>query len=479
MRRAALLFGCPVAWLACAPVDVDQARVAFIRDTLTADNAVWMARDHALLEGKYAKMSADPFDFVRGTSALYYADLARPDPDRTPTAFLTVTEASGVLLAGDPHPENFSTMLPGSVAPDTDPGALGVEVDDLDGSGFGPYLLDVRRAALGLAVLADNLNGCESDCVAEAAGDLAGAYADEIASRSQGGSGRAACSEDDGRIVADLCAHAAQDGPASSVLEKYTTGTGATRRFRLDAAVDEAGKGVLALTADEDAQVDRLLADWDARPPDFRELDRARRYGSGVASFPAVRYVVLWDRGDASSEDDVLVNIREVVDPPNLSGRGAAVPVLFDSNAARIEEVAWLLWSRPDADPDMAGLADGPSTFKVSTWSGWFAGFDHADVAAGWTAGEYDGADLDGLAARIGRTLADAQARALTSSGAPALPAIAADIGGRRDAFVAELTADASADLGRSTADRALFIRALQVYGPALGADTPVDDVAR
>ncbi len=463
---------------ACGPADPDQARVALIRDTLTNDNAVWMARDHALLQGKYAKMAADPFDFVRGSSALYYADLTRPDPDRAATGFLSVVDANAVLLAGDPHPENFATTLPGDGTATLDPASLDVELNDLDGSGFGPYLLDVRRAGLGLGTLAKKLEGCDDACVEGAVGALAGAYVDEVGVRDAGGATPAACS-DDGRIVAALCDRAAEDGTHAAVLDQYSVAADGARRFVLDATVDDAGKGLLALGVDESAQLDRLLASWTARPADFRELDRARRYGSGVASFPAVRYVVLWDHGGAGPDDDGAVSIREVVDPPNLSGRGAAVPVLFDSNAARIEEVAWLLWSRTDADPRMAGLADGASTFKVTTWSGSFQGFDHDDIAQGWADGDYVAADLEGLATRIGRTLAGSHARALTSSGGPALPAIAADLGDGRDSFVAELVADAAVDLARSEADRALFIEALEAYGPLLGADTPVDDATR
>lgn len=483
--------------VACAPVSPDQARTAFLRDTLTTDNAIWLGRDRGLLAGKYAKMSADPFDFMRGTSALFYADLSRPAPDREATQFLTVPDAGSILLAGDPHPENFGAGLPGEEpalgqAPDL---ALGIEIDDLDGSAFGPYLLDVRRGSLGVARLASALEGCDADCVSAAVAAFATAYVEEIdaLSASAGANGAvssavssAVCTDDDGRMVADLCAASASDGALGDVLASYTTGesgeSGARRLF-LDEQVDDAGKGVLALTPDEDAQLSRLLAGWTSRPADFRELDRARRFGSGVASFPAVRYVVLWDHGadsgTESGEDDHLVSIREVIDPPNPPGRSATVPVLFDSNAARIEQVAWLLWSRPDADPRMAGLSDGASTFKVTTWSGYFQGFNHSDIVEGWADGSYEAGDLLGLAARNGRTLAGSHARGLTSEGRSSLAAISDDLGDDGDRFVAERVSNASTDLARSEADFQTFQRALDDFGPLLGAETPVKDTTR
>jgi len=485
IRKPALVLLVLVA--ACAPVSPDQARTAFLRDTLTADNAIWLGRDTELLAGKYAKMAADPFDFMRGTSALFYADLSRPDPSRPETRFLTVPEAGSILLAGDPHPENFGAGLPGE-EPDAAlrEATIDIELDDLDGSAFGPYLLDVRRGSLGVALLARHLDGCAEDCVAAGVEAFATAYVEEIQALSadaNGGVSTAACTDDDGRMVADLCAASASDGARGEVLASYTTVESGARRLIRDDQLDDAGKGILPLTPDEDAQLSRLLASWTARPADFRELDRARRFGSGVASFPAVRYVVLWDHGadggPESGDEDHLVSIREVIDPPNPPGRSAAVPVLFDSNAARIEQVAWLLWSRPDADARMAGLADGASTFKVTTWSGYVQGFNHSDLEAGWASGDYDVRDLQGLASRNGRTLAASHARGLTSEGAPSLDAIQQDLGEDGALFVEERVADASRDLARSAADLALFQQALDAFGPLLGAETPVKDTTR
>jgi len=455
--------------------------MAWLRDTLARDNEVWLGRDTELLAGKYRKMAADPFDFVRGTSALFYADLARPEVERSSTTFLSDPDAASVLLAGDPHPENVGTTLPGE-EPDggvaTEAEDVRLEVQDLDGSSFGPWLLDVRRGALGLAVLADHLDGCGSACSDATISAFATAYATRM-DTDPAGAGVVSCSDDRGAVVDALCATTLGDGPGMKVLDAVTTGEGRGRHFVLDPRPDDAGKGVLALTATEDAQLDRLLAAWTRRPEDFRELDRARRYGVGVASFPAIRYVVIWDHGDAGPGDDHLLSVREVIDPPSPPARGPTVPVLFDSNAARIEEVAWMLWSRPDVDARMAGLADGATTFKVTTWSSWVAGFDHDDIADAWAAGDVDEAALAGFAATVGDILAASHARGLTAEGAPAGAVIAADLAGRTDALVAELLDDAATDLERSTADHTLFEDALDAYGPLLGAETLATDLPR
>ena len=469
---------CVVA--ACAPLSEDHARVALIRDTLARDNQIWLSRDHALLEGKFAKMAADPFDFVRGTSALYWTDLSRPDPDRDSTRFLTVPAAGSVLLAGDPHPENFGTYLPGEEplgGTEHPAAALLIELQDLDGAAFGPYLLDVRRGALGIATLAHGLLDCGDKCVDSAVEAFAEAYVEEIAQRATAEGSTAFCLESDGHIVEDLCEQASEEGSEQERLAEKTTIGVEGRRLVLDEGLDKVGKGILAMTAEEDAQLDRLLASWTRMPNRFRELDRARRYGVGVASFPAIRYLVLWDGGDDSDVDDHLISIREVVDPPALPGRSATVPALYDSNAARIEEVAWALWSQQDADIRMAGLTDGAATFKVTSWSALVQGFNHADIEEDWLLEKIDDDDLESLAHRLGHGLAGAHARAPTASRQSALEVIAQDIGDQAEAFVEERVADAQTDLARSAADLDLFQQILEVYGPLLGMEDAVDDV--
>lgn len=433
--------------------------MALLRDTLAADNEIWLARDTSLLAGKYTKMAASEFDFVRGSAALYYRDVANPDPARPATRFLTVPEAGAVLLAGDPHPENFGVTLPGDERTDVTADQLGLEIQDLDGSGFGPWLVDARRGGLGVAVLAATLDGCDDACVDDAVGAFAAAYGDAAV----GG----ATSADDG-VTQALRAKAVAEGDSRTLLGKVS----------VDGAFVLDGDELVALTTDERAQLDRLLSAWAARPDGFRVLDAARRYGAGVASFPAVRYAVLWDTGGDTTADDRLLNAREVVDPPAPPGRASPVPALFDSNAARIEETAWLLWSEHDADIRMAGVADGASTFKVTTWSDWFQGYDKDDLAAAWDAGTLGPADLDAFAGTLGGLLAGAHRRAPTADGTSAADAIAADLGGDVDGLRDELVADAAVDRARADADFALFAVALDTYGPLLGAETPVDDVS-
>ncbi len=140
--------------LACVSDVPDDARTAWVRDVLTRDNAPWLSRDPDLLAAKYARMAEDPYDFMRGSLSVFLADASAPHAGRSRTTFLDAPEAAAVLVAGDPHPENVSTMLPGGDA--TRPAVL--ELVDLDGAAFGPWTVDVRRGALGLLVRYDHFD---------------------------------------------------------------------------------------------------------------------------------------------------------------------------------------------------------------------------------------------------------------------------------------------------------------------------------
>jgi uncharacterized protein (DUF2252 family) len=456
-----------LAVIACASPAGDT-RAAWMLDVLARDNAPWLARDPALLEAKYRRMAADPYDFMRGTFALFLADMAAPHPDRTHTAFLATSAAASVLLAGDPHPENVATLLPGSwgVRSGVAPEELVLELTDLDGAAFGPWVVDVRRGALG--VLAMLPSTCDSDCQRVVIARYARAYATGLSP--------VAVTCDSLRSVAlvwSRCRASASDAATGVDLDSRTTLAGGARRWLLDESLDGEGKGMLALSDEERAQVERLLAAAPPGPAGARVLDVARRYGMGVASLPAVRYAVLWDLGDDGPDDDAAYMMRELVDPPAPPGRLPSVPALFDSNAARAEGAPRRLWSRPDADAWIAGVVDGSSTFKRVGAAGWLQGFEHDEVE------DADPEALVSFAEGVARVLAGAHARGVTAAGDPAGDVIRAELEGRGEDLVEELLVQGPADLARLQDDHAVFVEALEAWGPLLGATAPPTETPR
>lgn len=458
------------AWLGCVDLGSDAGRTAWLTDALVDDNRPWLSRDPTLLGTKYEEMSEDPYDFMRGTTSVFYRDLERAGSDRAPTVFLRRPAAALMLIVGDPHPENVGTLLPDDpVPPDAAPELL-LEINDFDAAGFGPYLLDVRRALLGLATLLDGA-GCGADCREPILEAEVEGWFDEISAIDAGEPTFSAALVEGGDPVLDLLVRPAlAEGRLGLLLDDTTTETAGGRRFRTDHQLDDDGDGILPATARERAQALRLLDRYDA-PDGFRVHDIARRYGVGIASLPAVRYVVAWDRGDDGPEDDALLQLREVVDPPALPSLPRWTPTLFDGNDHRSVAAAEILWSRPDADPRLGSVTDGPVTFKVQTWSSYATSQDHDRIADAIRDEEVDESALVGWSAHLGRQLAAVHGRSVTADLAPAAPEIALDLGGRRERFVRERTDEVERDLRRLLADHRRFEDALDALGPLLGAD--------
>ncbi len=453
---------------ACAgPAD---PREAWLVDALVDDNRIWLTRDRTLLAQKYAAMAADPYDFFRATAGVWLRDQARAGTERPTTRFLRTPGALEILLAGDPHPENFGAFLPGLNADN----AVALDLNDLDGAAWGPWLWDLRRAATGVRMAVEPVDACDAACADAAVDALARAYADELLTLQAGG---APVDASDlvahGRIVGDLLDKAEEEGRRRE-READETDPGEEGLVLVREPLDEDGRGHLSLTPVEQRLVDGLMASFAAHPaapPGFRVRDATRRYGRGVASLPALRFVVLYDTGDPGDADDRLLQTREVVDPPAVPGLARPVEGLFASQSARIEGAPRALWARPDNDPRLAGLIVEGLTFKTLTWSGYSEGLDHGDIQEALDDGDVDAADVAGMAALMGRLLAGAHARAPTAAGPAGLDVLVADLDGDVDGLAEELVTASAADLARSLADHGRLLRALDRLGPWLGAD--------
>ncbi|MEL6345281.1 MAG: DUF2252 family protein, partial [Myxococcota bacterium] len=353
----------------CAPASSDRA--IWLRHQIVAENMLWLPRNPDGLAAKYQKMAADPYDYMRGTAGTYYVDLTRTADIREETVFLNTPEANQILLIGDAHPENVGTMLPGDARPPFDDREVVVTFNDLDASIYGPWLLDLRRSAVGVAVLTLGLAGCDDGCRgairdAQIDGYRAGALGDPRPT-------------DVGEVIVDMVEEAEEEGPAQDKLLRYTTLDDNDQRVLIfDQDLDEDGQAIFPLSDAERAQVDRLMADY-PKPDGFRLLDVGRRFGSGVSSLPATRYIIVWDQGDPDDADDRLLNVREVLDPPAVGRLFAETGDRFIDNADRIEAVSAHVWAPDDADGAAAGMRDEPLAFKALSWTSWFQDLDHED----------------------------------------------------------------------------------------------------
>ncbi len=433
-------------------VDPENARTAWLVEQLHRDNRVWSTRDPSLLSAKYARMAADPYDYMRGTNGVFLRDQERPGTERVPTAFLTEPHAADVLLMVDPHPENVGGFLPGWPPPPDDAG-FRLDFNDFDGASHGPWIWDVRRGALGLAMLVHGIPSCDDACRMATIEAFAQAHATAVLDPQAHDLGAlSAWGEVVERRAEDLIEKGRDRDEVSDQTERDED-----RRLRLvREALEPDGRAILDLTPDEQAQVDRLVRAYTPHAPEgFRLLDAVRRYGRGIASIPAIRYVWLWDQGDDGTGDDRLFQVREVVDPPAIPGLSDPVPGLFGGQADRVRAAAEGLWAVPASDALLVGLRDGAMTFKVASWTGYSDGFDHEDIQEDAEDGKTDPEDLVALGRFLGALLGGAHQRGLTAHGRDAGAILRAELEGRVDAFLAETTDAAATDLARTLETRA------------------------
>jgi len=470
VRHATALLG--AIGIACSGVENDH-RAAFVQQVLVDDNRVWLHRNAPGVADKFAAMAADRYDFMRGSAALHFADLARPVADGTHTSFLRRPETTAVPIFGDPHPENATVCRPDPTDAVPEP-PLSIEYVDLDAAGFGPWTLDLRRAALGHATLLAELPGCSADCIDDTVTALVEGYLDGLipgAETSVPGDGKPR-SDADGRWLSDLFEEARVEGAAQKKTQKYAPiSPDGTRSFLLGPDT-----GLEALTGPEEGLLADVLDQMDL-PDGFRVLAATRRYGSGVSSRAALRFAVLWDRGSADPQDDALLQVREVLDPPIFPGSPYASGGVFADNHTRVVQTAAELWSRPDADPRHVGaLADGLS-WKAMSWTSYFQDVEHGKLQEAWEEGDIDPETLASLAFDLGRVLGASHARTRTLDGLDARQVIEDDIvsGGGDDVLTEEVLRHARADLARLHADFDLFSELLETEGPLLGADRIVD----
>src|SRR5262249_31231515 len=137
---------------------------ALLVATLTRADEPLLRSRPALVVGKYARMATSPFEFYRGSLALYARDLRDGSNPASRTRFALDAPATLPLALGDPHPENFGTLRAAD-------GSLAVEPNDFASADRLPYLWDVRRLAAGMAVAARWSNADDSTARAAAAAE--------------------------------------------------------------------------------------------------------------------------------------------------------------------------------------------------------------------------------------------------------------------------------------------------------------------
>lgn len=442
--------------------------------TARADMPLLRSRP-AHVAGKYALMAADPYSFLRGTVPLYLHDFRNNRDGIGTSAFASDTPL--VLSLGDAHVENFGVLL-------AEGGAPALEPNDFDGADRAPYLFDVRRLAVTMAVVARLSNDDDPDArvaATAAARDLAFEAARSYAASIHGfaaGAPREPVADPGGSVILeDLFERSLEDAQDRAELGELTAVTNGERRLLRGAVDPEEPEHLLrdvprwfldALPATMEAYRGSLLDP----PPSgfFTVLDAARELGSGVASYPRVRVLVLVRGPTDAADDDLILELKEL--PDSMAPAHAPPEVAFDTVQARILGTSRAAWADPAAAPlwgasEIGGFpvqirleSEGQKTLRVRRLRG-----DRGTVPA-----------LTDLATRLGALLARVHAAPPVKDAESPAAELAAVIGEDLDAFGADHADVADRAAAGVLEDFARFEAALDALGPTLGI--PADPAA-
>jgi uncharacterized protein (DUF2252 family) len=421
LRLAALLGGAALA--ACDPA-LDTRTALLVQTLVDADRDLVASRP-ALVAGKYEEMAAAPHPFLRGTAVVFYRDLGRYQDSQA--ALPHGDGAEQVLLYGDPHLENLGATF-------DDAGAL-IDGIDYDASVPGPFAWDVRRGALALYT-ALSLAELDAAVCRDAVRELAQSYARSV-EQARLGQPLPPLREEPGaagRILLELLADGRARYESSEELSEYSRPTDTGRVLLRD-------DRMLEVPEPWRRELPRLLAAYrDTRragrgqDAQFVLLDAAQRLGTGIASFPNLRFWALV-RGDGEGRE-WLLELKEERDPPQplaWLGRGpiGAPGVKPDQppalhNAARVVSASSCLLASATSEPDLGFVQSGGVSFQVRRVLRGRRDLDVVRLGDRFRSGRYSAADAVALGHDIGRLLAsghtrcgDAQAiaRALAAAG--------------------------------------------------------------
>lgn len=433
---AVLVAGCADA----LPNDRAQRVIDFLAD----DNYMWARRDPALVALKLTKMQRGAYEWLRGTSNLYWRDLTEPGGTRRPTAFGDPASAR-VLLVGDPHPENVGTFRAAD-------GTMFADWNDLDAAGYGPFTADVWRLATGLVLVAasDEAYGTEI------ATRVAKGYTSQIASGTPFSLGMGMHP-----LLDKEMAKASTRGDMLFAIEELAPISNGTRVIAfgdLEPIADDHvfEDTVVPVGAEAAVWIDTAVERWAAsRGETARVKLRARRIGAGVASYAAIRYNVVLEGPTTANDDDRIIELKEERDGIVLRGVPQLQSPEWDSPGARVVDAQRRLQSRRDGDSLLGYAHLGGLSLKIRDREAYQRGIDHLDLAELAEGSTAKRAQLLDLAELLGRLLAGAHGNALTSDGVRGATVIAPLLAGREAAFTDEVIAISRADAALVVADHA------------------------
>jgi uncharacterized protein (DUF2252 family) len=302
-----------------------QDRRVHVRQTLREDHQQRIASRSDDARAKFDKLAGSLYSFFRGTSLLFYRDMAGED------AWMPT-----VLCLGDVHPENFGVMPSADNVP-----FFGV--NDFDEAYYAPFTWDIKRGTVGFMVAAEDEGGHGRKRQRKIGRAFVEGYV--------AGMTRFADDGDETRHQVRL------DNAPPLITSLLEDSLNRRSRWLAKKYHDEYGRGFRSSAklvpqprrvAEFQEVIERMVEENEVEVPDragdMKVKDVAVRVAQGTASLGLTRYYVMLEGPSGNGSDDVILELKQArrsalagLAPPNdfgVDGTGERV-----TEAARVQLV--------------------------------------------------------------------------------------------------------------------------------------------
>lgn len=459
-------------WMGCA-MPRETGRAGWLQNTLLEDNRTLLLREPVLVEGKFAKMASSIYNYFRGTATVYTLDSSQPGPALATRYGTSASNMVSALL--DPHPENIGSYRNAK-------GEYLVDFNDFDGATFAPYHFDVRRLALGFAILLTSVGTSEAIALQKTVmREVAQGYAEHIREMSAGKAGVQIRRKGFGFLIDDLLKRAEEQGNAREELELYTIVKEGRRVISFGEKEPAAAGFVEDVAARVTAEQQRLLRalmknyqhhrlpDTDFPASTLAIKGMLRKLGSGVSSYPRLRFYVLVEGRTSDVKDDLLLEFKELAAPAPIPNFLFFPRQSFMDNGERAVALQRQLQESPRNDRFLGWAVQDPMLFRVRQYTKYQKNFSSSRFRRKLREKKWGLDVLPPFARLAGRLLARAHANATTLQGNKGLASIAAAIGKDSKGFVEETVRVAMLLTKQTEQDFQTFLTLLKDKGPRLG----------
>ncbi len=449
---------------------VEADRSGVVHEALARDNRDLALRDGREVAARFSRMAESPFDFFRGSIGLWARDVSTAGLATNVDSAFVDGVAGGVLLVGDPHPENLGTSC--------GEGFLGFGFNDFDVARFGPAVLDVRRLALGFEVAFDSVDDLHDGDLVD---DVVDGYIDGLVNEALVVRDVDAIDDDTGaygEVVSELFERARKKGAVNDEREDVATMMPANddgndgndgndddapvlRLELVDAPPEDLeAEAVVRLDGEEEARLRGVLAD-----AGLHVRDVGRTVGRGVGSRPLLRYTGVLD-------DDRLFQLKEARDAFVLNDYAAEHERFFADNAERVVFARRFLHGNNGGDALLRPVALAPLGGVITQETAWAQTVRVSRLLEHLTTGKITLLDVRAFARLAGRVLAASHRRGVGVDGDDVETRLAAAFDlteARKQQLHDETRAATAALIDNARVDHERLLNLIDDHGPLLG----------